>query len=261
MLDRYFLSKHLAIKIIQSMANTENYFALVVLRRGLSSVVDRMEPKVAAEVAKTSGRKAVAVKTDITQEANLTAIDAALRQVGGQLKFLGLVAAVLQKVGPIETLELLEWDRVFNINIRANVMLIKHFAPVMRAAGGGSIVTVSSWFGRSGHGFFSAYCASKAALISLTHSAAAELATDNIRVNSVAPGNIATSMHFTALREEAEKRGITFEEMKKIEWDKIPLGRAADPAEVVAAIAFLASADGTYLTGTTIDVNGGVLFT
>jgi NAD(P)-dependent dehydrogenase (short-subunit alcohol dehydrogenase family) len=217
--------------------------------------------EVAAEVAKTSGRKAVAVKTDITQEANLAAIDAALRQVGGQLKFLGLVAAVLQKVGPIETLELAEWDRVFNLNIRANVILIKHFAPVMKAAGGGSIVTVSSWFGRSGHGFFSAYCASKAALISLTHSAADELAADKIRVNSVAPGNIATSMHFTALREEAEKRGITFEEMKKIEWDKIPLGRAADPAEVVAAIAFLASADGTYLTGATIDVNGGVLFT
>jgi NAD(P)-dependent dehydrogenase (short-subunit alcohol dehydrogenase family) len=216
---------------------------------------------VAAEVAKTSGRKTVGVKTDITQEASLTAIDTALRQVGGQLKFLGLVAAVLQKVGPIEALDLAEWDRVFNINVRANVMLIKHFAPVMKAAGGGSIVTVSSWFGRSGHGFFSAYCASKAALISLTHSAADELAADKIRVNSVAPGNIATSMHFTALREEAEKRGITFEEMKKIEWDKIPLGRAADPAEIVAAIAFLASADGTYLTGTTIDVNGGVLFT
>jgi NAD(P)-dependent dehydrogenase (short-subunit alcohol dehydrogenase family) len=216
---------------------------------------------VAAEVAKTSGRKTVGVKTDITQEASLTAIGTALRQVGGQLKFLGLVAAVIQKVGPIEALDLAEWDRVFNINVRANVMLIKHFAPVMKAAGGGSIVTVSSWFGRSGHGFFSAYCASKAALISLTHSAADELAADKIRVNSVAPGNIATSMHFTALREEAEKRGITFEEMKKIEWDKIPLGRAADPAEVVAAIAFLASADGTYLTGTTIDVNGGVLFT
>jgi NAD(P)-dependent dehydrogenase (short-subunit alcohol dehydrogenase family) len=226
----------------------------------LVDVVDAVND-VAAEVAKTSGRKAVGVKADITQEANLKAIDAALRQVGGQLKFLGLVAAVLQKVGPIEALDLSEWDRVFNINVRANVILIKHFAPVMKAAGGGSIVTVSSWFGRSGHGFFSAYCASKAALISLTHSAADELAADKIRVNSVAPGNIATSMHFTALREEADKRGITFEEMKKIEWDKIPLGRAADPAEVVAAIAFLASPDGTYLTGTTIDVNGGVLFT
>ena len=226
----------------------------------LVDIVDSVN-EVAAEVAKTFGRKVVGVKTDITQEANLPAIDKALRQVGGPLKFLGLVAAVLQKVGPIETLDLAEWDRVFNINIRANVILIKHFAPVMKAAGGGSIVTVSSWFGRSGHGFFSAYCASKAALISLTHSAADELAGDKIRVNSVAPGNIATSMHFTALREEAEKRGITFEEMKKIEWDKIPLGRAADPAEIVAAIAFLASADGTYLTGTTIDVNGGVLFT
>ena len=226
----------------------------------LVDVVDSVND-VAAEVAKAFGRKAVGVKTDITQEANLGAIDAALRQVGGQLKFLGLVAAVLQKVGPIEALDLAEWDRVFNINVRANMILIKHFAPVMKAAGGGSIVTVSSWFGRSGHGFFSAYCASKAALISLTHSAAAELAADKIRVNSVAPGNIATSMHFTALREEAEKRGITFEEMKKIEWDKIPLGRAADPAEIAAAIAFLASADGTYLTGTTIDVNGGVLFT
>ncbi len=226
----------------------------------LVDVVDSVND-VAAEVAKTSGRKALGVKADLTQEASLATIDAALRQLGGQLKFLGLVAAVLQKVGPIEALDLAEWDRVFNINVRANVILIKHFAPVMKAAGGGSIVTVSSWFGRSGHGFFSAYCASKAALISLTHSAADELAGDKIRVNSVAPGNIATSMHFTALREEAEKRGITFEEMKKIEWDKIPLGRAADPAEVVAAIAFLASADGTYLTGTTIDVNGGVLFT
>ncbi len=226
----------------------------------LIDVVDSVND-VAAEVVKASGRKVVGVKTDITQEGSLASIDAALRGFGGQLKFLGLVAAVQQKFGPIETLDLAEWDRVFNINVRANMILIKHFAPVMKAAGGGSIVTVSSWFGRSGHGYFSAYCASKAALISLTHSAAAELAADKIRVNSVAPGNVATSMHFTALREEAEKRGITFEEMKKIEWDKIPLGRAADPAEIAAAIAFLASADGTYLTGTTIDVNGGILFT
>jgi NAD(P)-dependent dehydrogenase (short-subunit alcohol dehydrogenase family) len=215
---------------------------------------------VAAHVAKTTGRKVVGVVADITKETNLRPIDAAVHDLGGQLKFLGLVAAVLQKVGPIATLDLTEWDRVLNINVRANVILIKHYAPMMKAAGGGSIVTVSSWYGRTGHGFFSAYCASKAALISLTHSAAAELVADKIRVNSVAPGNVATSMHFTALREEAEKRGITFEEMKKIEWDKIPLGRAADPAEIASAIAFLASVDGNYLTGATIDVNGGVLF-
>ena len=92
----------------------------------------------------------------------------------------------------------------------------------MKAAGGG--------FHRDGvelvrpqrDGDFSAYCASKAALISLTHSAAAELAADKIRVNSVAPGNVATSMHFTALREEAEKRGITFEEIRRSSGTKFP---------------------------------------
>jgi NAD(P)-dependent dehydrogenase (short-subunit alcohol dehydrogenase family) len=215
----------------------------------------------AAEVAKASGRKVVGVAADITRETGLAPIDAALKELGGKLKFLGLVAGVLQEVGPIETLDLAEWDRVLNVNVRANVVLMKHFIPALRAANGASIVTVSSWYGRSGHGLFSAYCASKAALISLTHSAAAELAGDKIRVNSVAPGNVATSMHFNALREEAGKRSVSFEEMKAVEWGKIPVGRAAEPSEIASAIAFLASADGSYLTGATIDVNGGCLFT
>jgi NAD(P)-dependent dehydrogenase (short-subunit alcohol dehydrogenase family) len=226
----------------------------------LVDVVDRVK-EVAAEIAKASGRRIVGVATDIAGEAGLPAIDAALAPLGGKLKFLGLVAGVLQEVGPIETLDLAEWDRVLNVNVRANVILIKHFIPALRAADGASIVTVSSWYGRSGHGLFSAYCASKAALISLTHSAAAELAGDKIRVNSVAPGNVATQMHFNALREEAEKRSVSFEEMKAVEWGKIPVGRAAEPSEIAAAIAFLASADGSYLTGATIDVNGGCLFT
>jgi NAD(P)-dependent dehydrogenase (short-subunit alcohol dehydrogenase family) len=215
----------------------------------------------AEEVANASGRKVVGVAADITRETSLAPIDSALNELGGKLKFLGLVAGVLQKVGPIETLDLAEWDRVLDVNVRANVILMKHFIPALRAANGASIVTVSSWYGRSGHGLFSAYCASKAALISLTHSAAAELAGDKIRVNSVAPGNVATSMHFNALREEAEKRSASFEEMKATEWGKIPVGRAAEPSEIASAIAFLASADGSYLTGATIDVNGGCLFT
>ena len=217
--------------------------------------------EVAAEVAKASSRKVVGVPTDITKEAGLPPIDAAVKELGGKIKFLGLIAGVLQTVGPIETLDLQEWDRVLNINVRANVILMKHFIPALRAAGGGSIVTVSSWYGKSGHGLFSAYCASKAALISLTHSAASELARDGIRVNSVAPGNVATDMHFKALREEADKRSVTFDEMKNTEWGKIPLGRAADPSEIASAIAFLSSSDGAYLTGATIDVNGGCMFT
>ncbi len=224
-------------------------------------LVDRTDAvKDVANDLSSSGAKVVGVAADITDPTQYGAIDKEIAAIGAPLKFLGLIAGVLQEVGSIETMEVAEWDRVFNINTRANFLLIKHFIPALRKAEGASIVTISSWYGKSGHAFFGAYCASKAAVISLTHTAAAELAGDRIRVNSVAPGNVATSMHFDALREEAQNRNISFEEMKKIEWDKIPLGRAADPAELASAVAFLAGPDGAYITGATIDVNGGCLF-
>ena len=216
--------------------------------------------EVASALTAADGQTFVGVAADITNPAEYGKIDDAVAAIGAPLKFLGLIAGVLQEVGSIETLEVEEWDRVFNINVRANFLLIKHFIPALRAADGASIVTISSWYGKSGHGFFGAYCASKASVISLTHTAADELARDKIRVNTVAPGNVGTSMHFDALHEEAAKRGLTFEEMKDIEWGKIPLGRAADPGEIAAAVAFLAGADGAYITGATIDVNGGCLF-
>lgn len=215
---------------------------------------------IAEDVGKGAQGRVIGVQADISTTAGVAAIDAAARSLDGPLTSLCLVAGTLQQVVSIEKLDMAEWDRVMAVNLRANVLMIKQFIPALRRAGGASIVTVSSWFGHSGHGLFSAYCASKAGLISLTQSVAAELAVDKIRVNSVAPGNIATSMHFTALREEADKRGITAEAMQKFEWDKIPMGRAAEPTEIAAAIAFLASPDSTYITGATIDVNGGVLF-
>lgn len=208
----------------------------------------------------TAGRPAVAVVADITTEGGVAAVRAAARAAGRPMGFLGLIAGMLGTVGPVETLPMAEWDRIMSVNLRANVLMMQAFIPELRAAGGGAIVTVSSWYGRSGHAFFGAYCASKAALISLTQTAAAELARDGIRVNSVAPGNVATRMHFVALAEEAGKRGVTAEEMKAIEWAKIPLGRAADPAEMAAAIHFLGSERGSYFTGATLDANGGCGF-
>lgn len=225
-------------------------------------LVDRDDgvKEIARQMNMPGDQKVVGVAADITSPDQYGAIDEAVAEIGAPLKFLGLIAGVLQEVGSIETLDVDEWDRVFNINVRANFLLIKHFIPALRAADGASIVTISSWYGKSGHGFFGAYCASKASVISLTHTAADELARDKIRVNSVAPGNVATSMHFDALHEEAGKRNVTFEEMKDTEWGKIPLGRAAEPSEIAAVVSFLAGPDGAYLTGATIDVNGGCLF-
>ena len=105
-----------------------------------------------------------------------------------------------------------------------------------------------------------AYCASKAAVIRFTESLALELASDGIRVNSICPGNMATDMHWNALREEAKIQNITFEEMDKKVKETIPLGNQGKPEDIAAAVVYLASEDGAYLTGQAINVNGGCLF-
>ncbi|MGA1835377.1 SDR family NAD(P)-dependent oxidoreductase [Herbiconiux sp. 11R-BC] len=178
----------------------------------------------------------------------------------GEVDVLALIAGVLQKAGPIIELPIDEWDRTQNINLRGVFLMARAFVPLMPSHDGASIVTIGSWYGRSGHALFSAYCASKAGVINLTQTLAAELAERGIRANVVCPGNIDTEMHRKALREEAESRGITFEQMKDIEWAKIPLGIAGPASTIVDAVEFLTSAHASYITGASIDVNGGVLF-
>ena len=214
---------------------------------------------VAKEAAQKHGIAAVGVQSDITEDHGAAQIAAAAEATGLPLKFLGLIAGTVHDAAAVDEFDMDVWDAIMSVNLRANVLMMKHCVPHLRKSGGGSIATTSSWWGRAGHPYFSAYCASKAGVIALTQSAAGELA-PSIRVNSVAPGNVRTPMHFEALTVEAQKRGITKEEMQKIEWAKIPLERPANPSEIAAAFQFLASPDSSYLTGAVLDVNGGCGF-
>lgn len=200
------------------------------------------------------------VQMDLTNDEEIDSVARLAAQTGIPLRFLGLIAAINHDAVSIEHMDMSVWDKVHNVNLRANVKFISVCVPLLRKAGNASIVTVSSFWGREGHAFFSPYCASKAALISLTQSVAAELAPD-IRVNCVAPGNINTPMHFNALAVEAEKRAISKDEMREIEWSKIPMGRPAETAEIAAAIHFLSTDDASYFIGATLDVNGGCRLT
>lgn len=206
------------------------------------------------------GADLLVVPCDIADAASVERARDSVRAWSAQVHTLALVAGVLQEAAPISELPIEEWDRTFAVNLRGNVLLIQAFLPLLPPHAGASIVAIASWYGRSGHGLFSAYCASKAGVINLIQSVAAELAPLGIRANTVCPGNIDTEMHRRALREEAEERGITFEEMKAIEWSKIPLEIAGPPDSIVDAVEFLASEKASYMTGASIDVNGGVLF-
>lgn len=148
-------------------------------------------------------------------------------------------------VNPLETEDLADWQRLIDVNLTGAFLGMRAATPVMRAGGGGSIINVASIFGPVGAVGYAAYTASKAGLIGLTRTAALELAGDGIRVNAISPGGVSTPMN------ESEKDGGVIPET--------PLRRRADVAEISAAVAFLASADASFVTGTNLVVDGGFL--
>ena len=135
-----------------------------------------------------------------------------------------------------------DFDRIFAVDVRAAFLLSRSAAPLMRQAGGGSIVNVTSVHEHVPRPGFALYAAAKAALGMLTRGLALELAAYGIRVNSVAPGAIATERN-----EEADELA-----------DEIPLGRAGEPAEVAALVAFLAGDESRYVTGSSYLIDGGM---
>jgi NAD(P)-dependent dehydrogenase (short-subunit alcohol dehydrogenase family) len=197
--------------------------------------------------------------TDITRYEDVKAlIDRAAAEYG-RIDVAIAFSGVVQEAAQVADLEEEEWDRVMSVNLKGHYFFSKAVAPRMRDQRSGRIVLISSFWGRKGFAYYAAYCASKAGVISLTHTLAEEMAPYGVTVNTVSPGMINTTMHEKALREEAAERGMSFEEFRDSEWSKIPLGKAGEPADIVAATMFLASDEASYITGASLDVNGGVL--
>jgi NAD(P)-dependent dehydrogenase (short-subunit alcohol dehydrogenase family) len=147
---------------------------------------------------------------------------------------------------PTTDQDLAAYDAAFAVNVRAPFILVAQLAPKMAAAGGGSIVNVSSTAAALGMPQMAVYGATKAALESLTRTWAAEFATSNVRVNAVAPGPMTTSKVAAAMGPDLGGMGLT-----------TALKRTAAPAEVAQVIAFLAGDQAGYVTGAVVAADGG----
>lgn len=144
------------------------------------------------------------------------------------------------------------WDEVMAINLRGSFIGCKKSIPLMRKRGGGAIVNLASINGIRGNKRLVAYAASKGGIVAMTMSLALDHVGDNIRVNCVCPATIDTDMPRKQLAEAADPAAATHATV-----DKHPIGRMAQPKEVASTIAFLASADASFMTGLAIPVDGG----
>lgn len=201
----------------------------------------------------------VGLRCDVSDEAAVTAVVAeAIERLGG-CDLLVNCAGIGGPGEPLAEVATADFRKTLDVNLTGSFLMARAVASTLIAQGGGSIVNVGSIFGQQGVPFGGAYSASKGGVTLLTHSLALELAPHGIRVNSIAPGHMESVMHFDELRERARRAGITFEEEVEKARAIVPLGRHGTGADVAGAVVWLASADAAYVTGQTINVNGGLL--
>ncbi|MGI5131216.1 SDR family NAD(P)-dependent oxidoreductase [Pseudonocardia sp. CA-107938] len=210
-----------------------------------------------AVAAKEIGGSAVGIGADVRSVPQMrAAVDEAVAAFGG-LDTLVVSAGVFH-IGPIEEIAAQEWDRVLGINLTGAFVTAQAAAPALRASGRGRIVTIGSDCSRRGFALQTAYVASKFGLVGLTESLAAELAADGVTANCVAPvGCPTTGMGQEVLAWKVGTRGRPAEEIMADTARTNPLGRNATETDVTDAVLFLISEHAGFLTGLTLDVDGG----
>ena len=194
------------------------------------------------------GCEALVVQADVTERESVHQLISTATEKFGTVEVLVNNAGILQQK-PFNTINDEDWDTMLATNLKSVFLCSQEIMPVMVRQGGGSIINISSSGGQLGGMLAVHYAVSKAGVISLTRSLARVGAPDGIRVNCVTPGLIETEMSQKEIHSEIGQQKIGKE---------IPLRRAGQVEEVATAVAFLASDEASYITGQSINVNGGL---
>ncbi|MFO7634279.1 MAG: glucose 1-dehydrogenase [Caldilinea sp.] len=174
-------------------------------------------------------------------------VNAAIEQYGG-VDILVNNAATNPHFGPVLTAEESHWDKIFDVNIKGYLRMIKACVPSMQARGGGKVINMASIAGKTQQPGMGVYCVSKAGVIMLTEVLAAELAPLAIQVNAIAPGFVKTKFSAAIWSNPAMNAAVLA---------GIPQQRMAEPAEIAGIALYLASPVSSFTTGATILVDGG----
>jgi D-sorbitol dehydrogenase (acceptor) len=227
------------------------------VREGARVVIaDRLAQEAEATAA-ALGTRSMATAIDVADGASIGAAVAAAESRWGGIDIL-VNAAGIFSMAPIEELTPDDYRRIFDVNVGGTIFVTQAIVKGMKARGrGGAIINFSSQAGRRGEPRIVLYCATKAAIISITQSLALELAGYNIRVNAIAPGVVDTPMWDVVDAQFAKWEGRPIGEKKRLVGEAVPLGRMGVPEDIAGPCVFLASEEARYVTAQTLNVDGG----
>ena len=232
-------------------------FAEAYIREGATVAIADINIERAEETARELGSRAYAVKMDVTDQASIDAAIAAVDRQTGGIDIL-INNAALFDLAPIVEISRKSFDTLFSINVAGTLFTMQAAATSMIARGkGGKIINMASQAGRRGEALVAVYCATKAAVISLTQSAGLDLIKHGINVNAIAPG-VVDGEHWDgvdALFAKYENRPLG--EKKKLVGKEVPFGRMGTANDLVGMAIFLASPEAEYIVAQTYNVDGG----
>lgn len=208
------------------------------------------EARETVDEIKRCGGNAIAIKADVTKpDEIIKMVEEAKKHFGDHIHILVNNAGGLVGRKKIEEMDEEFWDKVITLNLKSVFLVTKYVLSCMPE--GGSIVNIASLAARDGGGMgASAYAASKGGVLTFTRAMAKELAPKKIRVNAVCPGLISTRFHDVFTKPEVRQKIVA----------NTPLAREGKPEEVANVVAFLASDEASFITGASIEVNGGLYF-
>ncbi len=232
-------------------------FAEAYVGEGATVAIADINLEAAKKTAGEIGGKAYAVKLDVTDQVS---IDAAVKAVEAKADGLDILInnAALFDLAPIVEISRASYEKLFSVNVAGTLFMLQAAARSMIARGkGGKIINVASQAGRRGEALVGVYCATKAAVISLTQSAGLDLIKHHINVNGIAPGVVDSDMWDEVDSLFAKYENRPKGEKKRLVGEGVPYGRMGKPEDLAGMAVFLASADAEYIVAQTYNVDGG----
>lgn len=232
-------------------------YAQAYIREGATVAIADINLERATQTASELGASAYAVRMDVTDQSSIDAAIAAVVATTGKLDIL-INNAALFDLAPVTEITRESYERLFSINVAGTLFTLQAAAKQMIAQGhGGKIINMASQAGRRGEALVGVYCATKAAVISLTQSAGLNLIKHRINVNAIAPG-VVDGEHWDgvdALFAKHENRPLG--EKKSLVGAEVPYGRMGTAEDLTGMAIFLASAESDYVVAQTYNVDGG----